>query len=121
MTSATIPETQKAKGDPHLAPGALWRKVETQPQKIVLEDVIGEGSYSTVHRGKFQERIVAVKIFRNTTKESAFKEIEILFSLRHPHVIGLYAWFRIKGELSIYQGKDVLDLQTDLLNVSQAL
>ena len=28
------------------------------------------------------------------------KEIEITFSLRHPHIIGLYAWFKIAGVLT---------------------
>ena len=36
----------------------------------------------------------AVKTFRDTSKESAFKEIEMTFSLRHPNVVGMYAWFR---------------------------
>ena len=35
----------------------------------------------------------AVKTFRDTRKESAFKEIEMTFSLRHPNIVGLYAWF----------------------------
>ena len=52
-----------------------------------------------VHVGTFQNKKVAVKIFRNTTEEKAFKEIEIMFSLRHPNIIGLYAWFQIKGAL----------------------
>ena len=35
----------------------------------------------------------AVKTFRDTSKESAFKEIEMTFSLRHPNIVGMYAWF----------------------------
>ena len=37
-------------------------------------------------------------MFRNTKEESAAKEIEMLFSLRHPNVIGIYAWFREPGQ-----------------------
>ena len=83
----------------HLAPGALWRRVETKPANINLGKVIGDGATSTVHEATFAKKQVAVKIFRNTTEEKAFKEIEITFSMRHPNVIGMYAWFQIKGWL----------------------
>ena len=95
---AAAAEAKKA-GPLHLAPGALWRRVKTIPKAIVLGEIIGQGSYSKVHKGTFQKKQVAVKIFRNTSEESAFKEIEIMFSLRHPNVIGLYAWFQLKGGL----------------------
>lgn len=36
----------------------------------------------------------AVKTFRDTSKKSAFKEIEMTFSLRHPNIVGIYAWFQ---------------------------
>ena len=86
------------KGNLHLAPGAIWRRIETRPAKINLGDVIGEGAFAKVHKCTFQEKIAACKIFRNSKEESAFKEIEIMFSLRHPNIIGLYAWFQIKGQ-----------------------
>ena len=86
----------------HLAPGALWRRVETKPKFINLEDEIGSGAYASVHKCTFQNRVAACKIFRNTTEESAHKEIEIMFALRHPNVIGLYAWFRKDGALTQY-------------------
>ena len=100
ITSATIPEIKLEGGDPHFAPGALWRRVETRPEKIELGKVLGEGANATVYKGKFQGKAVAVKIFRNTSEESAFKEIEMTFSLRHPNVIGLYAWFEHRGALT---------------------
>ena len=90
-------QAKKSGGGLHLAPGAPWRRVQTKPKNIVLGQMIGHGSYSKVHVGTFQKRKVAVKIFRNTSEESAFKEIEIMFALRHPNIIGLYAWFQIKG------------------------
>ena len=99
ITSTTIPELEPEPEDPLFAPGALWRRVETKPSKIMLGKVIGEGANATVHRGMFQDKQVAVKIFRNTGEESAFKEIEMMFSLRHPNIIGLYAWFRQRGTL----------------------
>ena len=101
ITSATIPKIKDvAVGIPHFAPGALWRRVETQARHVHLDKVLGEGANATVHKGKFQSKSVAVKIFRNTSEESAMKEIEITFSLRHPNIIGLYAWFQIRGALT---------------------
>ena len=55
--------------------------------------------FSTLTASRRPLTAAACKIFRNTEEEKAFKEIEITFSLRHPHVIGLYAWFQIKGEV----------------------
>ena len=89
------------RGELLLAPGALWRRVETALSNIILGEVIGEGAYSKVHKCTFQDKVAACKIFRNTSEESAFKEIEIMFALRHPNIIGLYAWFQIKGRLNI--------------------
>ena len=93
----TSEEKKSEGGDIHLAPGALWQRVETDPMNIELGDVIGQGSYSKVHRCRFLDKLAACKIFRNTTDESAFKEIEMMFSLRHPNIIGLFAWFQLKG------------------------
>ena len=86
-----------AGGDLHLAPGALWRRVETAPSAILLGDAIGAGAYSQVYECIFDEKYAVCKVFRNTTEESAFKEIELMFALRHPNVVGLYAWFRREG------------------------
>lgn len=69
-------------GELDLTPGALWRRVQTGPKNIILGKVIGLGAHSEVCNGKFQGKSVAVKIFRNTTEEKAFREIEMLFSLR---------------------------------------
>ena len=91
--------TSGKQGNLCLAPGALWRRIETLSTNIIFGDVIGAGSYSTVRECIFQNRRAACKVFRNTSEESAFKEIEIVFALRHPNIIGLYAWFQIKGTL----------------------
>ena len=102
FTSATITEklALESAASSHLAPGALWRRVETQPQNIMLGKVIGEGASATVHKGTFQDKTVAIKIFRNATEEKAFKEIEMMFSLRHPNIVGLYAWFQLRGAMT---------------------
>ena len=57
-------------------------------------------SYATVYKCSFLDgKTGALKLFRNTKEESAAKEIEMMFSLRHPNVIGIYAWFREPGQL----------------------
>ena len=56
-------------------------------------------SYATVYKCSFLDgKTGALKLFRNTKEESAAKEIEMMFSLRHPNVIGIYAWFREPGQ-----------------------
>ena len=57
-------------------------------------------SYATVYKCVFLDgKTAALKLFRNTKEESAAKEIEMMFSLRHPNVIGIYAWFREPGQM----------------------
>ena len=110
---AAVPEANDA--DIHLAPGALWRKIEIK--KVSVSEVLGHGSYSTVYRCNFQNRPAALKLFRNATEKKAFKEIEITFSMRHPNIIGIYAWLRKKGEMmtqigmviELAEGGDLMD------------
>ena len=103
--------------DIHLAPGALWRKIEIPTSNIKVGEVLGHGSFSTVYRCQFQNRHSALKLFRNATEMKAFKEIEITFSMRHPNIIGIYAWLRKKGEMmtqigmviELAEGGDLMD------------
>ena len=48
-------------------------------------------------KSEFKGQPAAFKLFRNTEEDKAFREIEIMFALRHPNVIGLYAWTRDEG------------------------
>ena len=73
---------------------------ETQVQNVNLGKVLGQGAYSEVHECTFQKRQAAAKVFRNTDENKAFREIEMMFSLRHPNIIGLFAWFQIKGAIT---------------------
>lgn len=82
--------------DTYMVPGALWRKVEVQPASVILGEVLGKGAFSTVYKCVFKQKDAALKLFRNATEENAFKEIEITFALRHPNIIGLYAWVQRK-------------------------
>ena len=89
----------KNEADAHLAPGAMWCRIEIKPSHITLGKVLGHGAYSTVYKCRFQNKVTALKMFRNTTEEKAFKEIEITFSMRHPNIIGIYAWVQDKSEM----------------------
>lgn len=82
-------------------------------------------SYATVYKCLFLDgKTAALKLFRSTKEESAAKEIEMMFSLRHPNVIGIYAWFREPGQF-LQMGWVFLFcfyfffLQTDLLPTVQ--
>ena len=59
-------------------------------------------STGSVYECRYRGELAALKIFKKATEESAFKEIEITFALRHPYVIGVYAWFREQGRKSVY-------------------
>ena len=102
--STKTPAPQKKDIAVYLAPGALWRKIQTRPSQIEIGEVLGQGSYSTVYRCRFQNKVAALKMFRNTTEEKAFKEIEITFSMRHPNVIGIFAWLQDTGEMMTQTG-----------------
>ena len=102
----------------YLAPGALWRKIQIKRENIELGAVLGQGSYSTVYDCRFQDKRAALKMFRNATAEKAFKEIEITFSMRHPNIIGIYAWLQDGGQMvtqigmviELAGGGDLMDL-----------
>ena len=62
--------------------------------------ILGAGAFSTVYECMFIDKKAALKMFRNSEKEKIFREIEMLFSLRHPNIIGMYGWFEEAGGLS---------------------
>lgn len=76
---------------------SLWRKMRTVPSQVVLEKRLGQGASADVHKATFRGSVVAVKIFRGIndeeSRDKAFSEIELLFELRHPCIIGIFAWF----------------------------
>ena len=55
------------------------------------------------------ERNVAVKFFRSLENALAWKEIEVLFELRHPNIVGILAWFS-----SIKDGHDRVGIILEL-------
>ena len=71
----------------------LWKKMKTSQAEVSVVKRIGQGASGDVHQGVFRGNDVAIKTFRDEDKNKSFHEIELLFELRHPHIIGLYAWF----------------------------
>jgi hypothetical protein len=65
----------------------------TLARQITLEEVVGAGRYGSVHRGKWREDHVAVKIFSANDERSWFREIEIYQTvcLRHENILGYIA------------------------------
>ena len=65
----------------------------TLAREIDLEKEIGTGRYGTVHRGKWREDFVAVKIFSTSDERSWFREINIYQTvcLRHENILGYIA------------------------------
>ena len=59
-------------------------------------------SYGEVYKCLYKGKLTALKLFRNTTDEDAIKEIEVMFALRHPNIIGLYAWVVQSGQINQY-------------------
>ncbi|CAF3663380.1 unnamed protein product [Rotaria socialis] len=65
----------------------------TLARQITLEELIGSGRYGSVHRGKWREDHVAVKIFSANDERSWLREIDIYQTvcLRHENILGYIA------------------------------
>ncbi|CAF3885690.1 unnamed protein product [Rotaria sp. Silwood2] len=65
----------------------------TLARQITLEAPIGAGRYGSVHRGKWREDQVAVKIFSANDERSWLREIDIYQTvcLRHENILGYIA------------------------------
>ena len=59
-------------------------------------------SFGEVYECLYKGELTALKLFRNTSDEDAIKEIEVMFALRHPNIIGLYAWVVQSGQINQY-------------------
>lgn len=59
-------------------------------------------SFGEVYKCLYKGELTALKLFRNTSDEDAIKEIEVMFALRHPNIIGLYAWVVQSGQINQY-------------------
>merc|ERR1711965_1121731 len=104
VTLSTLPVNTKTgeKGtNPNLPLGEPWRRVKIKDTRTVKKgEVLGSGSFSTVYKSSFRNEPAAIKLFRNSEEDKAFREIETSFALRHPNIIGLFAWFQVRGALT---------------------
>ena len=79
--------------------------------EIELEEKVGFGSFSYVHRGSWRKNTVAIKVLAETTPRKVFlREVEIWKSLHHPNVLQLFGassasgeppWFLVSSPLSL--------------------
>ena len=76
-----------------LGPALPLLMQRTLARQITLEESIGAGRYGSVHRGRWREDNVAVKIFSANDERSWFREIDIYQTvcLRHENILGFIA------------------------------
>ena len=53
-----------------------------------------KGATADVYRGMYLNQPVALKVFRQLEASKARKEIELVFELRHPNIVGIFAFFQ---------------------------
>jgi serine/threonine protein kinase len=58
--------------------------------EVDLVEVVGEGSYATVYKGLYKNKIVAVKVLRFAKEEEFINEVKQT-KLQHPCILGLKA------------------------------
>ena len=67
--------------------------------EIDLEEKVGVGFFSDVHRGRWRSHTVAVKVLAETTPHKLFlREVGIWKSLYHPNVLELFGASSASGE-----------------------
>ncbi|KAG6900061.1 hypothetical protein C0993_003547 [Termitomyces sp. T159_Od127] len=68
--------------------------------EIDLGEIIGRGFFSTVYKGKWSTRIVAVKVVEVcTSKESFVDEVNLWKKLNHPNILQIYGASSAEGTL----------------------
>jgi len=79
---------------------------EIGPEEIELVQVLGDGSFGTVYRGKCRKKDVAVKILHNQqldqkTLQAFRKEVEIMSKIFHPNIVLFMGACTVPGHLRI--------------------
>ena len=75
-----------------------YKAIETVEANVQMGKRLGGGATADVFLGIFAGQKCAVKVFRTSSSEDSFKEVKLMYAMRHPAVIGIYAWF-LKKEL----------------------
>jgi len=79
---------------------------EIRPEEIVLEELIGSGSFGKVYKGRCRQKAVAVKIlhkqqFDNQTLAVFRKEVYLMNKIYHPNICLFMGAVTIPGKLMI--------------------
>eukprot|EP01097_Dermamoeba_algensis_P001375 TRINITY_DN1518_c0_g2_i1.p1 TRINITY_DN1518_c0_g2~~TRINITY_DN1518_c0_g2_i1.p1 ORF type:complete len:555 (+),score=119.45 TRINITY_DN1518_c0_g2_i1:113-1777(+) len=95
MTSAMEVQQNSSYGPPEIG-----------PEEIELVQVLGDGSFGTVYRGKCRKKDVAVKILHNQqldqkTLQAFRKEVEIMSKIFHPNIVLFMGACTVPGHLRI--------------------
>ncbi|KAG5650844.1 hypothetical protein H0H81_010855 [Sphagnurus paluster] len=68
--------------------------------EVDLGELIGRGFFSSVYKGEWSGRAVAIKVLEMHTSKSAFvNEVEVWKAFSHPHVLELYGASSAEGML----------------------
>jgi hypothetical protein len=104
---------------------------EIRPEEIILEELIGSGSFGKVYRGRCREKAVAVKIlhkqqFDPQTLATFRKEVYFMSKIYHPNICLFMGAVTIAGKLMIVtelvpKGNLEVLLHNDKINLPLAL
>ena len=74
----------------------VWTRMEIIGERIERMEVLGQGSYAEVCKGRALGIDCAVKVYRTTSsekqREDAMREIRVMASLDHPCTLRLVGW-----------------------------
>ena len=59
--------------------------------RLILGEVIGEGGFATVYRGRYEGSDVAVKVYRDVSKDFV-NEIAVWLNLNHPNIVRIIGY-----------------------------
>ena len=76
----------------------LWQQIEIRRGEIVRTELLGQGAFAEVYKGRALGVECAIKLFRKTAtakhRQEAMAEIKLAASLDHPCTIRILGWTR---------------------------
>ena len=79
--------------------------IRIDSNEIVFGEIIGRGAVASVYSGNWKNNSVAIKKFFNFVHASEIKsfmnEIQLLHTLQHPNIVGLFGGFVTEGRPAI--------------------